>query len=938
VPKGALQGTVTDAANGAPIAGALIAAGELHSTYTDADGFYQFQSIPEGVYDVTAMRYGYADGLAAGVVVTAENTTTQDFVLTPRPLAAVSGAVRDGAGGGWPLYARIEIAAPGYAATAFTDPVTGRYGISLTQGVTHTFTVSVLSGGYNSATRPVTPSAGGGMEDFTLTVDVVTCTAPGYQAAFQTLFAENFDGGAAPGLPAGWAQVDVAGTSGGWATAAGTVHPAGGGAASPPNLAYFNSYTAADGAATRLYRTTGVSLTSASDALVKVSMYHDIGYAGDNDRLQVQVSTDGGAQWADVAAAIARYDGSVGWRQHTVNLSAFAGQADVRLGLLGISAYGNDVHLDDIRIGIPICTSPEAGGLVVGNVYDGNTGLGLVAATVIHTATGQIATTSGTPADPAVADGFYQLFAPAGPQALSAARSGGYGAVAVAANVPDRGAIQQDFLLPAGRLSAEPLSLEVTLSLSQTTRAVTLSNAGGLAAGFNLQEINAPPTLLAPGPFAIQTRHLSPKRFDVRTLAGVAYYIEPPPAAQLTAGAVINVFPTGLASPWGIGFDLLADDLWVSNDASGGGDGRNHRFLPSGVHTGDTIDTTSWVASWNADMTFNYLTGKLWQVNVGGDNCIYEMDPVSKLSTGAKICPAFGLSQRGLAYDPVSDTYFAGSWNDSTIKRFGPDGAIVQSVNVGLAIAGLAYNPATGHLFVTANDDAGYDVYVVDVNAGYAVIGGFDIAGLGDFEQAGLEVSCDGHLWAVNQATRSVMEVESAEIGVCDWGGISWLTLSPSSGAVLAGANLPVSFTLDATGVATGTQRALVRIDNDTPYGSLVISVTMNVVEFIAVAPTIGARSVADGVELSWMQTQEGIVRYEVYRSTNPYFTPDSGEMLNPNVSPPGLGNQATFTDPFGEPHINHYYAVVAVGAGETKSPASNRVGAFHFTFVPGAQ
>jgi hypothetical protein len=60
--------------------------------------------------------------------------------------------------------------------------------------------------------------------------------------------------------------------------------------------------------------------------------------------------------------------------------------------------------------------------------------------------------------------------------------------------------------------------------------------------------------------------------------------------------------------------------------------------------------------------------------------------------------------------------------------------------------------------------------------------------------------------------------------------------------------------------------------------------------------------------------------------------------MLNPNVSPPGLGNQATFTDPFGEPHINHYYAVVAVGAGETKSPASNRVGAFHFTFVPGAQ
>ena len=78
-------------------------------------------------------------------------------------------------------------------------------------------------------------------------------------------------------------------------------------------------------------------------------------------------------------------------------------------------------------------------------------------------------------------------------------------------------------------------------------------------------------------------------------------------------------------------------------------------------------------------------------------------------------------------------------------------------------------------------------------------------------------------------------------------------------------------------------------------------------------------------------------MRYEVYRSTNPYFTPDSGSLLDGDVEAPGVGNQAIFPDPFGEPRVNYYYVVLAVGAEEVRSPASNRVAAFHFTLTPGA-
>lgn len=174
--------------------------------------------------------------------------------------------------------------------------------------------------------------------------------AGGQQSPVAIWFTENFDSVTPPNLPADWAKMDVNGTAGDWATNAGTVHPLGSPAYSAPNLAYFNAYSASNGSTTRLYRTTGLDLSQVSKVELSLWMFHDDGYSTYNDRVQVQVSTDGGVTWQNVGEPIPRYDGSTGWKQHIVDLSAYAGQSEVRLGFLGISEYGNDVHIDEITV------------------------------------------------------------------------------------------------------------------------------------------------------------------------------------------------------------------------------------------------------------------------------------------------------------------------------------------------------------------------------------------------------------------------------------------------------------------------------------------------------------------------------------------------------------------------------------------------------------
>ena len=373
---------------------------------------------------------------------------------------------------------------------------------------------------------------------------------------------------------------------------------------------------------------------------------------------------------------------------------------------------------------------------------------------------------------------------------LSAATSGSYsttGVVSGAESDPNPANDTASTTTAVGQIVATPNPVNMRVPVfSLGSSILNITNDSPLTVGFSLLER---PIEYAWARFQIAgpTWKVPAENASDRTARAVPDHPLPNAAVSpLAPGAVLD-FPVGLVFPWGIGFNTMANDMWVNDAAAGGGDGLNHRFLAAGTATGDTIDISSWVSTFAADMTYDPFANRLWQVNVGGDNCIYELDPSAKVSTGNTICPVFGTSQRGLAFDPVTDTFFAGSWNDGVIHRFDRNGDILESFSAGLDVSGLAYNPGTGHLFVLTNTDAAADLYVLDVNNAYATVSSFKLAGMAAYDQAGLEADCAGNLYAVNMTTKEVLVVPSGETGFCSFSTVPWLDETPKSGTLARG-------------------------------------------------------------------------------------------------------------------------------------------------------
>lgn len=844
---GALAGAVDDGTE--PLAGVGINASrsisESYVTTTNGNGVYSM-TLPAGRYDVTASKYGYLPSTVFNVEVISGTTATEDFTLAPLQFYTVGGTVTDGETG-WPLYAAIAI--DGYPGDViWTDPETGAYSVSLAEGITYTLEASAWVGGYRPGSTIVPDLASESVANIALEADAEACTAPGYALAYA--YFEDFE--------AGDGGYGVSGSETSWEY---------GTPSSGPGEAHSGDYlwaTELDGA----YRhgedgyvtspAVDVSALGGNDLLLTWWQYYD----GEAccDEISVEGSNDGGATWEAIYGPFA--GGEIReqvWEQQSVLLDSAYAVHDMQIRFRFTSDDEGAFpgwYVDDVGVGAvaeeeALACVPQAGGLVVGNVYDSNTGEGIDAAAVVNDA-GYGTASRGTPQDDAVSEGFYTLFSPSGSHTFTATVPGGdYGVDVDSVSVVLSDTVRRDFDLRAGRLAVAPASFVATLQMGESASVeLTLDNAGTRDVAWRVIELDG-----APGRAGRMERPevvVKPFRQGFATTEGLNLP-SPPPAEPLVAGDVLGSWtPTDNDNPWGIAFDGGAGSVWVSE---GWGDDHVDEYSVAGGATG-----ASWPYSWAslsgpADGTFNWNTGMLWIVNVasGEGNCIFEMDPAGGF-TGDSICPSdgeggFSGSQRGVAYDPSNDTYLAGGWNDMMVYRFTSDGTIVEAVYTGLAIAGLAYNPDTGHLFAMVNDDTTL-VYVLDAADGYSVVGQFAIGeGFGPYAGAGLEIDCEGNLWAVDVGADTVYRFDSGEeTTVCDRE-IAWLSAEPVSGTVASGGQRVIAVTMDAG--ATGVDRpgdylAHLQIYNDSPYGDFYLPVTMTVV-----APDYGVALSADAADQS---------------------------------------------------------------------------------------
>lgn len=234
------------------------------------------------------------------------------------------------------------------------------------------------------------------------------------------------------------------------------------------------------------------------------------------------------------------------------------------------------------------------------------------------------------------------------------------------------------------------------------------------------------------------------------------------PSGRLGAGEVLTSWPSGQTLPWGIGFSLHSQTVWVNDNGAGGGSGLNEEFDTDGVRTGQNF-TPAFGGSWPGDMAFNKTTGMFWQVNVSGDNCIHEWDPSIPEATGNSICGAgwTDTSQRGLAYNPSSQTFFIGGWNDDLIYEIDAEGTIVSSCTMNLGVSGLAYNWDSELLFAMLNE-ATSSIEVIDW-ATCSIVDSIIVENdaFPAFAGAGLDIDCNGNLWASNQTNGNIYLVDS---------------------------------------------------------------------------------------------------------------------------------------------------------------------------------
>ncbi len=294
-------------------------------------------------------------GAAENVTVTVRNVGigTADFSVTPMT---------------------INVNVTGASTQVFTTTITSG---TLASNATGNFTVTTAAnmtaqGTHNFAVATVC-TADGNNANNNLAANVVVGDINSIPAV------ENFDG-----ARLGWTINQVTG-AGNWAYTTGNMSNPTLAPRSGNSLALFGSYNFFPPVTSRL-ATPCINFTGVQNPSLEFYMSADVGYPNSNDRVEVRISTDGGATYGPVIFTASRYDAAFttpGWKRYTVCLSSVANLANVKIAFDGVSEYGNNIGLDDIRIyesvpAVPGTVTAGVSGVCIGDsttvTIAGNTG------------------------------------------------------------------------------------------------------------------------------------------------------------------------------------------------------------------------------------------------------------------------------------------------------------------------------------------------------------------------------------------------------------------------------------------------------------------------------------------------------------------------------------------------------------------------------------